>query len=633
MAKTDQDENPYIEDGTVDFSGGQDAYHWPDRIAENCYANSVNIKTDKGILRPRDAFVRQEITFSDQTVKDDKNRNFTIDKVFRTGHFQAFIPYYISPEYQFVVIIEGYLFKYNSFNRTVSLITDEFTLNPLTDRVNWSLAGRYIVLFDFPNYPLIIDRDHVFRANPQNTINGVLQPQVPISTIGAFNQNRLFVGNAGNEFLAGDPVGNPLTPEAPITFTEVLSNVATYPGQSFSLGTNLNTQPITAMGFLQSVDQGTGLGPLFVATENSMYYYRTDLPRAQWAAFNAGNSATTPFGSLLLFNAGVVGPRAVVNVNSDLIFLSGEGKVHALSTARNDAKTWGNVPISREVENWLKFWDPSLRKYAFLQYFNNRIYVSANPYRVRTFTINNVPVNDYVHGGMVTLNINTIASLHSEATPVWDGLWTGMRPMDMALTNNRAFIIGKDVNNENHIWEVIPNQTYDVVNNKALNIDSQVETREYFASSRFTNKYEQSITMPVQNVEGDLKVFIYRRPSHAVTFKLWKAWEYYAPFSQCNGVEFPNGLAAHRFRELIFGAPDPQQDCEPGNGITYSPFRKLQLRINISARSWQIEELKVRSTANPSDDLDNTCAQSGLTKIPEPCFNYWAIKGEDLCNP
>lgn len=624
MAIQQGNETPPVDDYTLDFSYGQDAYNNPDRIDERAFSKGVNIKTDKGIVSSRPCFEELDLTYKDETFTVRGNIPKSTRIIFEDGRFQSFIPYFIDPEYYFIVVIAGLIYVFNTRTRTINLLSSTITVNQYSSRINWSLAGRYVVLFDYPNYPVILDGLNVFRANPLNMVNGQIQPQVPISTIGAYNQNRLAVANAGSEFILGDPTGNLLTPEAPITFWEVLGPGATYPGQSFSLGTNLTRQPITAMGFLQSIDQNTGLGPLFVATEDSIYYYRTDTPRTDWTS--------EVFGSLLLFNAGIVGPRAFVNVNSDIIFLSNEGHVRALSTSRNDTKTWGNVPISREVENWLKYWDKDLAQFAFMQYFNNRVYISANPYRVQVSTRDGDPITDYTNGGMVMMNFRSTATLHMEGTPVWDGLWTGAgRPMDMATSNGTAYVISKNREGKNSIWKVRPELSYDIVKGKERLIPCIMETREYFKDSRFTNKYEQSITMPVQNVAGDLTLEIERRPSQTNIFKLWKRWTYKAPFSQCFGVKSPLGLAYHRFRDLVFGAPGQPECTEDGDSI-YNVFRKLQLRIRIKARYWQIEEIKIRGIASPNDDLDNTCEQETVTAIPVQCDNYWDIEEIDLCS-
>lgn len=627
-----------VEDGTSDFSGGQDAYNYPDRIKPTCYAKGVNISVRKGILRSRDGYFHRKLKFEDDTVTVKFRYQRTIKDLFESGKFQAMAPYYVSPEYYLIVVISGLIYRINTRTYNVQLLSKDIRTNELAQRVNWSQAGKYLVIFDYPARPIIIEGDSVTRSNPENFNQGGLEPEVLVSVLGTFNQNRLFVANAGNAFTAGDPV-SPSFSEAPITFTEVLTPASAFNGQSFSLGTNSSNEPITAMGFIQAVDQGTGLGPLFVATQNSVYYYKTNLPRTDWE--------TTPdFGSLFLFNAGIVGPRAFVNTNSDVIFLSAEGKVHAFSTSRNDVKTWGNVPMSREVENWLTYSDESLKSLAFLQYFDNRIYIAANPYRVPALTRGQQPTVDYVHGGMVVLELDNSATIQQEDPPVWAGLWTGIRPMDMVVQNTRAFVISKDSTYLNRIYEVMPDTKYDVVDEKPRRIKSIVYTREYdfpqatsgggHYSTRFINKREQSLSLPIQNVEGELDLLVERRPSQTENFRVWKKWHYNAPYKQCREIFAPNGLAGHRFRELVFGSPQPDdlnEECDlVGGGNSLEAFRKLQLRITIEAHNWQIEEFKIDAIMQDSPNNDNSCDQpnDGIP-IPLQCNFDWTNPEETLC--
>ena len=83
-------------------------------------------------------------------------------------------------------------------------------LDEAADRINWSPAGKYLVIFDFPAYPVIIEGLLARRADPALL-------EIPRSVLGTYNQNRLFIANAGNEFTAGDPAAYTF-PTGPISF-------------------------------------------------------------------------------------------------------------------------------------------------------------------------------------------------------------------------------------------------------------------------------------------------------------------------------------------------------------------------------------------------------------------------------
>lgn len=618
----------FISDGTAEFTGGQDAYHSPDRIRPDSYAKGVNISTRRGVLGPRHGFEKIDIQFDDETIETKYRYTRSIKDVFQAGKFQAIAPYFINPEFYLIIVVSGLFFKFNTRTRRLSLMSKTVRANQYARRINWSAAGKYLVFFDYPDYPLIIENDIVRRANPNNVNGTNKQPEVPISTVGAYLQNRLFVGNAGVEWTGGDPVGNLATPKAPITFTEVLEPFQSFTGQVFSLTTNNVGEPITAMGFIQNIDTSTGIGPLFVATRNAVYYYRVDQPRSQWE--------NSQFGTVLLFNTGVAGPRAFANVNSDLVFVSGEGKVHAISTARNDAQRWGNVPISREVENYLTFTDDSLKELSFVGYFDNHIYVSANPYRVTARDLNNQPVPDYAHGGMVVLTMDNIAALNTQGNPIWDGLYTAkyLRPMDMVTTaDKRSFIISKDSAVLNNLYELTPDRTYDVIDGKERPIKSIIYTREFDFKNREIQKHERLVNIPLYDIQGALKIDIDRRPGHFARFVKFSSFKHTAPYRQCDPLpDKPNGLAGHYFRNIIFGAPTvDENECDPVTKDTLQYFRTIQYRISIEARNWQIRELLLEAVPVDEYQSDNSFDTYEPAEIPNQCDSDWIASVDSGC--
>lgn len=614
-----------VEDGTVLFDGGQDAYRTPDRIPDNAYAKAVNTTTRRGVLGPRPAFEQVPLIFDSQTIRNSLGYVRTIKSVFETGKFQCRLPYIIGTDAFIVVVVSGFIFRINVYTETVTLLSESIRVNEYRARINGTNAGKYLVLFDPPDFPVIIEGNDVFRANPNNTIAGTRQPQVPVSTIGTFNNNRLWVANGGVEFTAGDPVGNLATPEAPITFTEVLEPAQAYTGQSFSLGTENDGQQITAMGFIQQNDKSTGIGPLFVATKNSLYYYRADLPRTEWELVD--------FGSMLLFNAGVAGPRAVANVNSDLIFLSGEGYLHALSTSRNDSQRWGNVPISREVENYLKFNEDSLKEVAFIGYYDNRVFVGANPYRVWALDSNERLTFDYVHGGMVVLLMDNLSSLRGESPPSWEGLWTGVAAMDFVNVDTQGFLLAKS-GGINGLYRLNEQYTVDRIQGIRRPIKSYIYTREYQFKNPFTDKTVNSVMLPLHELSGNVSVEVAYKAAHAHRYVPFGRFEHAAPVQQCTfPLAAPRGSSRQTIKELIIGAPEsPESGCDPVTSEGYQVAKGFQFRLAIEAASWQLRGISVDGTLEPDPHRDNTCDVLNTQVLEQECDVDWTIPDLTVCD-
>lgn len=614
-----------VEDGTYDWSLGQDAYKYPDKIRANQYAKGINITTKKTNASPRPGFHQQKLTFD---VKSIDGR--TIEDLWTSGKFQAGISYERNKDKYIITVVGGLIYRINVTSKHIVLLSEDMRVDQYASKINWSYASNKIVVFDFPNYPLIIDGDTIYRADP-------LKNEVPVSTIGAYNQNRLFIANAGVEFTAGDPVGSKLTPDAPITFEEVFTPSSPFINQVFSLPVEAAIYPILAMGFIQALDTSTGIGQMFIATKKKVYTYQVQQPRAQW-------ESTPAFGSLLLANEGIAGPRAFTNVNSDFLFMSAEGKIHALSSARNDAKRWSNIPISREVENFLTFNDPELSQYCVMGYFDNRIYITANPYRVNALTRDGQNITDYAHGGMVVLELDNLASFLSDGTPTWAGLWTGINAMEIIDVGGRLFFLSKDGRGRsgtNALYVLDEDTNYDTIADRKRPVRSVIYTRQYSftgdnTNGEFIKKKEQTVALHLQSIKGNLKLTIDRLPTHSANWLSYATWEHNAPVSTEDFPEdkFADGYAPHELLELIFGDAEDGK-CNPITDDLYDTWRGIQYRLTFEGEGWTLENFKVKAQIKQIAEKVEPEMCGLLPAIPLPLVRDtdWFIPEETSCQP
>lgn len=608
-----------IEDGTIDFSGGQDASASPDKIGSTCIAAGINVSTQNRILTPRPGFRQLPLQLPSGSLQNQNRVSFQYDTIFESGRFQALIPYSVGSEFYLVAVISGVIFLINQRTYEISVIEieDGSHINENLPRVNWSAAGKFLVIFDFPAFPVILEGTYASRARQEDF-------EVPVARMGAYNQNRLFIGNNGNAFTGGDPTGNLATPDAPITFEEVLAQSSAYRGQVFLSHSNYANSPISAMTFLQYTDTGTGIGPLLVATDREIYSYQTQLPRAQW---DVG-----AFGTAFISNAGIAGGRSFVNVNSDVFFVSRDGQLRTASMSRQEQQKWSKVPLSREVKNWLKYWDPELTQYAVLGYFDNKILLSANPFRVPSYGMFGNFITDIAFGGIVVIELDNISKLAEDSAPVWSGLWTGIRPTEICVNNDRCFIASKDGSYINHIYEVSSDFDTDIIGGIERQIRSIVYTKAYDFQSPFQDKQLHTADLQFQNTQGNFKVDLKYKPSHAPKFIKWKSFEHKAPTMFCTN---PNscevlGLLGQSFRQLTFGAPDTFE-CDPVTEELYRAFRKIQLKLVIEGRYWELHELKIRATAMPMNYYETVCKEYKVAELCGECNDDWAIPEISLC--
>jgi hypothetical protein len=616
-------------DGQSDFGGGQDASQIPANVNPNQYFKGVNVSCQNGCINPRWGFQEFILNHKETTqYKLPTGLEKPYQIIFETGKYQALIPYAIQDEYYLLVIISGIIFIVNQYSNEVSVMTiaGGSTLDESQDRYNWTLAGKYLVIFDFPSYPVIITGLTARRADP--TIY-----EIPASVLGCYNQNRIFISNAGNEFTASDPAAYGF-PTGPISFTQVTKPGSTFYGEVFQLPTSNNSNDaITAMGFLQTVDTSTGIGPLMVSTQRSVYSYLTQNPRAAWEAGQ--------FGSMFIHDAGIVGQRAYCNVNSDMFFISPDGQIRSASMSRDEQAKWSKVPLSREVRNFIRLFDRELCKFSFVGYFNNKIIASVNPFQVKASTLSGSLASDYAFGGFVVLELDNISTLSKDSPPVWAGLWTGIRPMDMVVNDDRCFMISKE-GGINKLYEIRPDLTYDLIgaDQRIRKVKSKIYTREYGFSSysqlgnpvstNFFNKTLETIDVNLFNVQGDFKLNVKYRPSHSTNYLQWTHFEHQAPWRQCNipqGCQW-NGLVGHEFRELNLGSPQ-EVGCDPVTLETYDTIRKVQVLFEIEGINWELRGFLMRATMLDQNVTAPVCKPYPVVDICGNCNTDWEIP--DIC--
>ena len=614
--------------GSDDFIGGQDASKIPDRIPDNCYASGINVSTKKASIMPRWGFEKQDIIFPTGGMFDRNNQWVSYEDMFRSGKFQLVAPYPSGNAARLLIVIGGIIYLYNidSGQLFVVPITGGGTLNPRAARLNWSPATNALVIFDFPSYPVIVVGSTARRANP-------FYYEVPVSVIGTYNENRLFIGNAGSEFTAGDPVGSLATPNAPITFEEIMLPASPYYGQVFQLTTASNNEPITAMGFLQVADIGTGIGPLIIGTEKAIYSYNTQNPRTDWEKGQ--------FGSVFVYQTGIAGPRAWDNCNSDMFYLGNDGYVRTLSMSRNEQSRWARLPVSREVENWLKFSDIDLKRFGFIRYFNNKIFVSANPFRIPAVDrTTRQPITDYAHAGVVVLELDNagyygqpVSSFDNPPKPSWAGLWTGVNPMDMVVLNNRLFVISKDEYSINSIWEVNPEITYDTSDCKIRYVKSRIYTKEWDFKDPFQNKELHSVDFNLDALQGDFTLTVAYKPNHSPMFLPWGSRSHKAPWRLCTMpcCDFMNGFAHQMIRDFTIGSPVSEGTCDPATKELYQVFRKAQLRLDFIGKYWEVHEVRIKAVPRTQMPQETPCEETPVVCVEEPCNDDWCVGDFNIC--
>lgn len=580
----------YLPDGYLDFSGGQNDGLLSSRISPNQYRRGINVRCDRGVISPRFAYESIDIIIKTSGKVDSR----TYQQIYNNGKFQAGIPFKGGGGYNLVVVISGTIFSINPLTGE-GVVLKGARLNQYKRRVNWTVADRFLILYDHPNYPVIIENLTARRANPNRTneFDNPL-PEVPLSTIGAYVQNRLHVGSINTSFVASDPVGG-INSEAPVIFEESLVSGSDYFNQVFTLGNENKYEGISAMGYLQQIDTSTGYGPLVVATKYSVYTANVHLPRTTWGgiapAFESGQ-----FIKKIIANVGVVGQRALANLNSDMMFMSANGKLRAISTARDSQQRWNNVPISREIDKYLETKEDDWLEATFIQPWKDRIFISANPYMEIAYDTKGNMIPDYAFKGMVVMNLDNISRFGQPASPVYDGLWTGIDPMEMIILGNDSYVIAKEDGGANQLYKINDRSSQDVYRGITKNIQTRIYTRRFLFDSPFEDKEEFAVDFQLSEIEGNFNITVYRKSNAGCDFTLWREANYKLK-ENCDPCEL--GVSCPlSFNDFDLGDPK-EVECNKATNELTRHTRSQEFLLSIIAKNFILEGMRVLSKTNP----------------------------------
>lgn len=608
-----------VPDGNKSFSAGQN----PRSQSLNGYYAGVNVRTYGDRLLPRWGIKFKKLNFlatdGSLYLTLRNKRQILYEDAFHIGRFQALIPYTIGNNYYLLAVIAGipFLVNVDTYQVTVLVSSDKSRMSDTTPRLNWSAAGKFYTILDFPDYPMILDGIVLRRADPKKL-------EIPIALIAAYNNNRLFIGNNGEGFTAGDPVGSDQAPNAPITFQEVILDNTGFTAQVFGLPTG-ERAPITAMAALPAIDESTGIGPLLIGTTKAIYSVQSQNPRTQWQS--------SKFATLYV-PIGIVGARAHDFINSELFFLSPDNAVRSASMSRSEQGKWDRSPLSLGVEEYLIAHDPSLLKYSFVRAFKNRLFISTNMHRVPARTLDSKPIFDYAAGGIVSFVANNASQIGQSSPPAWDGLWTGVLPMDMAVQKERCFMIAKE-GGFNSLFEMDPKTTSDTdsVGNERY-IQSILYTRDQVFQDPFVEKQVQSIDLDLREVKGDLTVTVESKPSHSPWFLFWKTIDLKAPWRT---KKFPsddeiNGFGTYEFLNFRV-MPPTSEDCNPVTRDFFDWFKTIRMRLSITAKSWALYGFQILAKADVRNQTEAICSSDKQIEIMQQPIPDWKIPEDNGCHP
>lgn len=465
------------------------------------------------------------------------------------------------------VIFDGYPIKVNGYRYMVTAVFGNVvTATNLDDPTAGVVASGATVLFLDPNSSIrsttwfeqarkwLIGQNGLDGAvlfdggNMRRAVLTSTKPEVPTGTVMAFTNNRLWVAVPGNQVAAGDIAGGPTDV---IVFSEELG-IAGPARFQFD-------DEITAMVKTITLDASLGQGPLQIFSRGSVGSINVPAQRALWNALNYAIQTVS------LNHSGAVSQYACLNVNSDIHYRAPDGWRTMMMSRREENSEWGNVPVSSEMNRILGDDEESMLEHTSAMLIDNRVLFTYGP------KLND---NGVVHTGMIALDFNLISRMGQKTRPIWEGVWTGIRPVLLLAGEfnkvRRGFVYALSEDDKNILYEV-DKRAFD---DDGTRITSRIESRSHgFANSGpFDLKKISSFELWVRSVRGNVDFDLKWRPDasekqdEAPCWYPWSTKEICTTTSDCDqNTDFcktlKNYKAGYRNR-LGFGTP-PDDDCEP----------------------------------------------------------------------
>jgi len=314
----------------------------------------------------------------------------------------------------------------------------------LTDGAN---NGRYML----SNFVQILDRMYWFSGNSgQRPIgwNGVEAPYVieagddkmPTAFGGVAAHGRLILFTHENYLVISDHVAsqNISNTKGAESFIERQENTAEgsvpIPG---SFGEIAWASTLRRSG-------GDGRGDVVVMCRNGAFTMDITGARDTWAQSGA-------LSQILFEGSGGISPMAFTPANTDIWYLTDDGITSVRVERSEREKAWGSTVISREVSPFLNLTAPFMAPFATMAMFDRRLLTTVAPQR----SVRPLGGVQWFSKGIVALDFDHVSTFSQRGSATWDGLWTGINPIQIVVSQGRCFVFSHDDERGIRLFELV----------------------------------------------------------------------------------------------------------------------------------------------------------------------------------
>lgn len=522
-----------LSDGFLQISGGVDTGKSP------TVATAIN---PDGLSRNKLAFLVNGTVRGDRLRPRPGQKKIPISSFDSSGGLFQGADFYQPRNDAGVLIasIDGRQWRFNvGTDNSVQEITIPGDANPSNRPKAWTYqAEEFFIIQDNQSKPFIYDGGSARRAGPN---------EIPVGSVGTYGMGRIWQTLVnGTTFAAGDLVYS-ITGQTKdiLGFTE---NKFLNGGGAFSVPSNAGQ--INAMRFLVNLDMSLGQGPLQVFTGNTIFSVNAPLEREIW------QNLQYPIQTISMVSYGALSQNSTTLVNGDVFYRSLDG-VRSFILARRDFGTWGNTPISKEMNRVIDFDDKILLNYSSSVLFDNRLLQTCSPFRT---------ANGVAHRGLMPLDFDLVSAMSQRMPPAWEGLWTGLNILQLVKgTFNNTERCFAFVSNEGviELWEITLNDKFDTLDGDEKQILWSGETGSYSFNSPFELKRLSGGDLWIYTLVGPVEFDFKFRPDGYPCWIDWLTFDECAKYKDCTTPECGTPkVFLPQFRPKI-KFQKPPETCDP----------------------------------------------------------------------
>lgn len=454
------------------------------------------------------------------------------------------------------------------------LVGDIVTIQFLGQFVVQVIAGALVTLLN-TNCPLLGTLIEAAPNSPQFTWQHVGKFELPPGRMGCYGMGRNWMSLLdGKQFVASDLVGGSSGTQAENFRDAVLSiteNTYLAGGGNFTVPGSIGA--IRAMIFQAVLDTQLGQGPLLVVTPKVTFSCQAPVDRTTWTALQ------NPIVTEGMKANGGLGQNSTVLMNSDVIMRAIDG-IRSMVLARRDFQTsWGNTPMSFELNRVLPDDQSNLLAYSSAIFFDNRLLMTVGPKAVAGHGV--------YHQGIVALNADALSSIQGKEPSVWEGVWLNLPILQLVVGDfnevERAFAFCLNTTtNQIEVHEILKEDEA-IYDDTSTPITMSFESPMLFKDPdprdrRFKQLWNGDIS--VDDAVGRIQFVVQYRPDQYPGWVNWFAWE------ECVKAKDPNDPTTVNFKpgylpRMGLGKPS-LTPCDPCTKQPFAYGYNFQVRIQIT---------------------------------------------------